>query len=360
MCACTDAACCLLPRRGRSATVACGAGRRGVGACCGLVRSAWRPIAWHAQRAGLIELPCCALSRTMPHRRCPISPHEPVFARLTARILASAAMLGPGSIVDSGAHRGDESCLYASLQPDRIVHAVEPLEDNLRHLRRNYGASLPNVRPMLGALGGTDRTVHLRGPRTSTMLTDVDRRPAVSGNVSAGTVRVHSLDSLFLRGEWAGETLAFGHFDVEGSELDLLRGASTVLRRDRPIITVEVALARARVARAILVELESLAYRVWLVPECCGLNSDCRNLICLPVGRNASPALASVALPIDSGSFSSTALMRVPLVGLKSLGGADGPFGPGLEARRAAAGGSAGTGVVGQKRPRSGTSSASV
>mmetsp|Transcript_26408 Transcript_26408/g.89063 ORF Transcript_26408/g.89063 Transcript_26408/m.89063 type:complete len:262 (+) Transcript_26408:148-933(+) len=261
----------------------------------------------------------------MPHRRCPTSPHEPVFARLTAGILASSAMLGPGSIVDTGAHRGDESCLYASLQPGRIVHALEPLEDNLRHLRQNYGASLPNLRPMLGALGSTDRTVHLGGPRTRTMLTDVDRRPAVSGNVSAGTVKVHSLDSLFLRGEWAGETLAFGHFDVEGSELDLLRGASTVLRRDRPIITVEVALSKARVARAILAELESLAYRVWLVPECCGRNSDCRNLICLPVGRNASSTLASVALPIDSGSFNSAALMRVPLVGLKSLGGADGP-----------------------------------
>lgn len=265
---------------------------------------------------------------TMVNKICPISKHEPVFAHLIAGILTSGALLLPGSIVDCGAHWGGESCMYASLQPDRIVHAVEPLQTNLNQIHKHYGGSLPNLRPMLGALGSSNRMVPVTGNRDSkSMLVNVASRPRVSptsGNTTAATMQIHALDSLFVdnNGAWAGEKLAFGHFDVEGSELDLLRGASMVLRRDRPVITVEIALRDVRYARDLLRELEALAYRVWLVPERCGIPADCRNLICVPVERNASQELVSVSTPVDSVSYDSTALRHVPLVNVQSLTGA--------------------------------------
>ena len=122
---------------------------------------------------------------------------------------------------------------------------------------------VPNLRPMLGALGSSNREVALQGPRTASMLIHVDRRP--NATASGRTLSIHTLDSLFLGGAWDGETLAFGHFDVEGSELELLQGAERVLRRDRPLITVEVDLKNANFARSLLQELETLDYRVHMV-----------------------------------------------------------------------------------------------
>ena len=227
-------------------------------------------------------------------------------------MLASPMVL-QGSIVDCGAHTGGESCLYATTQPNRLVHAVEPLENNLKSLRETY-KWLPNLRPMLGALGSSNREVALQGPRTASMLIHVDKRKAAGSTSNGGTLKIHTLDSLFLGGAWDGETLAFGHFDVEGSELDLLQGAERVLRRDRPLITVEVDLKNANFARSLLQELETLDYRVHMVPEICGLHKDCRNLICVPSERRASNAVTSVTVPVHSRSYNSTALMSVPLL----------------------------------------------
>ena len=241
--------------------------------------------------------------------RCATSRDERQFARLVVAMLASPMVL-QGSIVDCGAHTGGESCLYATAQPNRLVHAVEPLEGNLQKLRETYG--LPNLRPMLGALGSSNRKVALQGPRTASMLIHVDRRP--NATASGRTLSIHTLDSLFLGGAWDGETLAFGHFDVEGSELDLLQGAERVLRRDRPLITVEVDLHNSNFARGLLRELETLDYRVHMVPEICGLHKDCRNLICVPAERRASHAVTSVTVPVHSRSYNSTALMSVPLL----------------------------------------------
>ena len=54
------------------------------------------------------------------------SPYEPSFQATIAAIFALSSSCGGlhnGSVVDSGAHVGGESCLYADYAPERIVHA---------------------------------------------------------------------------------------------------------------------------------------------------------------------------------------------------------------------------------------------
>ena len=85
---------------------------------------------------------------------------------------------------------------------------------------------------MLGALGSSNREVRSKDRGQLSMLIHVDKRKAAGSTSNGGTLKIHTLDSLFLGGAWDGETLAFGHFDVEGSELDLLQGAERVLRRE--------------------------------------------------------------------------------------------------------------------------------
>ena len=121
--------------------------------------------------------------------------------------------------------------------------------------------------------------------------------------------RVRRLDDLFgANGSWSGEALAFGHFDVEGAELDLLRGARWVISRDRPIFTVEVPTRQTSYAQQLLDEIASLGYGALVVPEKCGDNADCRNMICLPTERAAwllrrLPLLASGSYPVSNSSL---------------------------------------------------------
>ena len=138
-------------------------------------------------------------------------------------------------------------------------------------------------------LGSVDRRVDFRGsPHTSNMLKNLHTAREAS-NASRSSFPVYRLDGLFAS-IWSDERLAFAHFDVEGSELDVLNGSETVIRRDRPVFTIEVAI-KARAYHAALRRVADLGYRAFMVPETCGANSDCRNLICVPRERAPTSAL---------------------------------------------------------------------
>ena len=143
---------------------------------------------------------CVVVQAKMGKIACKVSSHEPLFIRLVTYLL-TANIVGLGSIVDCGAHRGGESCLYAQTAPDRTVHAVEPMPRNVRELTR-LATVLPNIQPLHGGLGSSDRTASLSGSQTSSMLTRVNKRPTVANGSTAGTFRIHRLDSLF-DGPWA-------------------------------------------------------------------------------------------------------------------------------------------------------------
>lgn len=256
-----------------------------------------------------------------PPASCGITGHETLFAFLISEIIVSG-MLSPGSIVDCGAHQGGEACLYASLAPARTVHAIEPWGMHISTMKRQYGSYLPNLKPLQGALGSRDRTASIHGPHTPSMLVNVHARPDV--NASSKHINIHKLDSLYLDGgRFSSERLGFAHFDVEGSEEDLLLGAQRVLQRDRPVFTLELML-RARHASAtgeftaarLIREVDRLGYQALFVPEQCGKPPDCRNIIAVPKERVARvPALVTQhTVPVDaSATYSPGTLFTIPL-----------------------------------------------
>ena len=220
----------------------------------------------------------------LPPASCVLNPQESLFSFLISEIIVSG-MLSPGSIVDCGAHKGGEACLYASLAPARTVHAIEPQGMHISTMTRQYGSYLPNLRPLKGGLGSRDRTASVHGAHSPSMLLNVHARP--DANASSPHINIHKLDTLYLDdGFFASERLGFAHFDVEGSEEDLLLGAQRVLQRDRPTFTLELML-RARQAGAtgeftaarLIREVDRLGYQVLFVPEQCGIPTDCRNVM---------------------------------------------------------------------------------
>ena len=257
----------------------------------------------------------------LPPASCVLNPQESLFSFLISEIIVSG-MLSPGSIVDCGAHKGGEACLYASLAPARTVHAIEPQGMHISTMTRQYGSYLPNLRPLKGGLGSRDRTASVHGAHSPSMLLNVHARP--DANASSRHINIHKLDTLYQDGGFfASERLGFAHFDVEGSEEDLLLGAQRVLQRDRPTFTLELML-RARQAGAtgeftaarLIREVDRLGYQVLFVPEQCGIPTDCRNVICVPKERVARvPALVTQhTVPVDaSAEYSPVALMRIPM-----------------------------------------------
>ncbi len=140
----------------------------------------------------------------------------------------------PGDLCfDIGAHVGNR--LWALSRLGARVVALEPQPDCMRLLRRWYGrhANVELVEQAVGATPGT-RTLFVseRTPTVTTLSRDwiaaVGATPGFAGvRWDRGIpVRVTTLDALVAR---YGEP-AFCKIDVEGAELDVLRGLSYPLR----------------------------------------------------------------------------------------------------------------------------------
>ena len=157
---------------------------------------------------------------------CASNSHEPLFRALTSSLLLEG-VVPSGSILDAGAHQGTETACFAALAPARIVHAIDPLGGNLARIDRRR---LPNVRTLLGALGSESKVVHYgqkRGGRPVDQIFEIEHLPLATErqNASGGwrQIPVYRVDDLFA-GAWSGEQLGLAHWDVEGSELEVLRG----------------------------------------------------------------------------------------------------------------------------------------
>lgn len=224
--------------------------------------------------------------------------HERIFASILGGLFAEG-LLGDGDVLDAGANTGVLSCYLATLDAHRLVHAVEPLSANVAHVRSRYGG-LANLRVYHAALGEEDAaTVDVRasaqdvvgaqargllpavGPAAdATAAADARRASPASPARDARLVPVRSIDALFAR-----RRVALVALDVEGSEAAALRGATAALRRDAPLVAVELFLRR-RDETATLALLASLSYRCAIVDEVCGgFQDDCRNALCFPASR---------------------------------------------------------------------------
>ena len=215
---------------------------------------------------------------------------EPILNSIL-RQLISEGTLPPGSWVDAGARFGEWACTYAQLQPLRLLHAIDPLQENVGKITQ-HAQALPNLRPLLGLLGSS-QVASLVIPRSSFHMGQLEGVHAANGSMSLERSRRHdarythtlsmfTLDDLFA-GPWHGERFGLAHLDCEGSELAALRGGMRVIRRDAPVLVTEAYLHSAPQLE-VLALLRAEGYQSFAVTENCGLMQDCRNLLHLPRG----------------------------------------------------------------------------
>ena len=242
--------------------------------------------------------------------------HEPILTTLLHSWLIEEPPIIPfGSVVDAGAQKGRATCDFSpKLAPSRTIFAVDPLRHNIASVNRSCGWR-DNVRTLVGGLGATHTTLHVpwdKTRRAGQMISIASFTPgesplgdsrdrvqaahALENSRSGEAFEVHTVDELFETGAWQGERLGLGHWDTEGNELDVLRGAARTIARDRPLFTVELVVHKSpRYSAALLRFIAEIGYEALLIEEEVGWPIDTRNILALPRPNIDHAAAASSA-----------------------------------------------------------------
>ena len=84
--------------------------------------------------------------------------NRPTTEQLLHLLLAglfSERLVPEGSVIDVGANDGEMACYYASLDPQRTVHAMEAGRGHYDHLVERY-RTVGNMKVTHGAIGSED------------------------------------------------------------------------------------------------------------------------------------------------------------------------------------------------------------
>jgi FkbM family methyltransferase len=183
-------------------------------------------------------------------RLCRVSgdPEDSYFRNLKVQVggnrtlaAVAAAVLPPDGVVfDVGANIGLSSLSIAPLVPRGRIRAFELLPATARHLAANAAAEpLGNIEPVASAVGAEPGRLALHpGANFSAGSHVVSDQHANEGHVATVEVPVLTLDGF--AEERGLDRLDLLKVDVEGFELDVLRGARRCLNRFRPVLFTEV------------------------------------------------------------------------------------------------------------------------
>lgn len=204
-----------------------------------------------------------------------VAPHaDPEFARGTYELPiqeAISANLLPGDVFfDIGANIGFFSLIAAKrVSPEGSVYSFEPVPSNVALIRRNAELNnLETIRVFPEAVGAeTGRTElvvtkHIGGA----VLASLDLPPDAQSRM---TVDIVTVDDAVTKHGLRPPTLM--KIDVEGAEIDVLRGATGVIRAHRPKLIYEIDDATQggiqRKAQEIAAFMEAVGYSVQPLPN---------------------------------------------------------------------------------------------
>ena len=201
-------------------------------------------------------------------------------------ILSLVHLLAPhGIVMDAGANDGTTTAMLAKQFANHTIVSVEPILTNTYAIRRNT-RKLSNVELHHAGLGS-----HTGQGKYPTYL---DKMPggikvqtgAISNYNAQDKVQNRSSFPIYTVDDVIGErTLSLAHWDVEGNELNLLRGATATIRKSKPAVTLET-FPQTNPAnhKAVMKWMSNHQYTCVTIDEICGYPWDCRNHVCLPHG----------------------------------------------------------------------------
>jgi len=156
-----------------------------------------------------------------------------VWEPQTTKLLLSLAAASKGDVIVGGAYFGDQAVLVAKAiaGQDRLVHCFEPNGDQARMLEQNVAINdLRNVRVhKVGLWSRSDAHLKLEGFDSFANAIEVPESVDAFQTVTIDDYRA-SMD----------RHVGLIQIDIEGAELEALRGARTTLLENRPDVVFEV------------------------------------------------------------------------------------------------------------------------
>lgn len=217
-------------------------------------------------------------------------------------------------VIDVGAFIGDHSATYSRLVgPEGVVFAIEPnpaayecLLHNSNAVMKNGKDGLRNVIPFNMAAGARTAwgRVHASTNAGASFVTHLEGDSIPAGD---GLCLISSVDSLMAVGDEVSKAFDVGFLseprvslikiDVEGRELEVLRGAEQTIRKHKPAIFYEVNhewLKRAGASEvAIRQFLLDLGYTWFHVLDAEGIDGPQFNMLALPQAPNGTCVVSS-------------------------------------------------------------------
>lgn len=143
-------------------------------------------------------------------------------------------------VVDIGMHLGYYATLFAELVgPGGQVHAFEPTPTT-RALAKANVERYPQIRVWHEAMWSDDGLLVLRDYGLKWMAFNGTLPPKVTGEMPKPLeIKVNCL-TVDMFSERIGRKIALIKIDAESAELEILKGAVKVLKRDRPLLSMEV------------------------------------------------------------------------------------------------------------------------
>jgi FkbM family methyltransferase len=158
--------------------------------------------------------------------------YEPYELNLLLKLIKSDAF-----IFDIGANIGWYSINIAKLKPETRIYAFEPIPKTFSYLKRNIALNnISNVKPYNFGLSNIQKKQVFyyypegSGNASSVNLTGSKQIMKISG-------RVKKMDDVVREQRCHVDVIKC---DVEGAELSVLQGALETIKRDRPIILMEI------------------------------------------------------------------------------------------------------------------------
>jgi len=152
-------------------------------------------------------------------------------------LAAKSVLKGPGCIIDIGANIGMTAALLAKVRLDDKIYAIEPSARAFHDLTRTISENnLGNVRAVNIGLGAKAGRLVLNEDPSNSSAANFSNEVSSEEDDLRG-VNVQTLDDFCSSHDLRPHLLKI---DVEGFELNVLRGASRVMRESQPVIFIEM------------------------------------------------------------------------------------------------------------------------
>tara|TARA_R110000803_G_scaffold29036_5_gene66570 strand:+ start:52 stop:2019 length:1968 start_codon:yes stop_codon:yes gene_type:complete len=211
---------------------------------------------------------------------------EPMFRKIHTHLFKNKII--NGNIIDGGSWIGDNSIPWALLNPGSILYSIDPSKNNLDF--QNLIAKTNNIKNLITintVLSDNNIPVYSSSDEFHMSFNKQEGKPSIDPHAKGKELlfATCSIDELLDKGDIAD--VGYIHLDVEGFELNVIKGSLKTIKKYKPIITFEQHLESNDYLRLSSL-IKNYGYKVYQINEKITGSSDCRNFIAFPIELNVN------------------------------------------------------------------------